>query len=117
MKIAIIDSCPASLGVYSQEISTATGAQVDCFENPMMYIATRVKSYDVIISEFYFEKVNLDFYWSYLDPHRLIILSSNSIDREIDCLVVLKKSSIHTKKNIISVIRMTAPSLTLVRPV
>lgn len=115
MNIAIIDSCPFSTQLYSQSIST-TGENVDCFSDPLRFFSESYPGqYDVVISDYYFEKANLDFFLEYINKERLIIVTGNVIRKEIDCLAVLGKNSIHTKKNIISLIKMLRPSLRLVR--
>lgn len=116
MRVAFIDSCKTSLVLYSKSIESETGAKVDCFSDPLSFLATRVKRYDIVISDFYFKGANLLFYWKYLDEARLIILSSDHIDIELNCLSVLKKNCIHSKRNIVSIFKMIAPSLQLVRP-
>lgn len=115
MKIAVIDSCYTNLGVYSMIIFQATGIRVDCFEDPLEFLATRVRKYDLVISEYFFEGANLNFYWRFFEHQKLIILTGITMEQELNCLAVFNKSSPHSKNNIISLIKISRPSLGLVQ--
>lgn len=123
MRIAIIDNDSMIHSLYSQMIHIETGALVDCYSDPLSFIAARTVNYDIVISDFYFDKVNLDFFWKHLDTKRLIILSGNHIEnKDFKCLGVFKKSAVHSTGNIISLINILAsakrpgPSLHLAQP-
>ncbi len=116
MRIAIIDSCQLTLGVYTEAITKETGYQVDCFESPVDFIATRVRKYDLVISDFYFDRLTLDHFWLYLDPDNLIILTGDVVEnKDLDCLGVFQKNLVHTRKNILSLIKRSGFSLRLVQ--
>lgn len=115
MKIALIDSCPLSVQLYSHIILSA-GAKVDSFSDPLKLISKQSSHYDLIISDFYFEKTKLDFFLDYISKDKLIIISGVLIEKEIDCLAVYMKNSVHTKRNILSLIKTIRPSLQLAHP-
>lgn len=116
MRIAIIDSCSTTLELYKEFISSETGARVDGFQNPLHFFVNRKGKYDIVISDFYFENVNLDFYWDYLDHKKLIILTSNKLGgRQFECMGVYKTYDTYAKFNIISIIKLSRPSLRLIQ--
>lgn len=92
--------------LYTHYLANSAHALVDCFNGPLNFVATRATHYDLIISDFYFEQANLDFYFEYIDCNKLIIVSGNVLEKEVKCLAVFKKSSIHTKSNILSLINL-----------
>lgn len=113
MKIAIIDECTISSGIYTVAISRETGFRVDHYSDPMEFLATRGnRRYDFIITEFYFENGNLDRYWKYLEGQKMIVISGQKIKSELRCPVFLKDA--HAKNNVVSMIKMTLPCLSLV---
>lgn len=123
MRIAIIDNDSMIHSLYSFIIEKEIGVRADCYDDPLSFIASRAVNYDIVISDFYFNKVNLDFFWKHLDPKRLIILSANHIEsKEVKCLGVYKKSAVHSPDNIISMIsiiqqtKRPGPSLHLAQP-
>lgn len=117
MKIAIIDRCITTAGVYSLELRKVSHSEIDHFEDPMQFFATKIRKYDLIISEFYFDNGNLNLYWKYFDPERVIILTGKPIDWDTQCLLIQLKDSLHARMNIISLAKAIRPSLHLILPV
>jgi hypothetical protein len=90
-RVAVVEDCEVASKIIREVMEGHTLFDLVFFKAPHVLIATGQDGFDLILSDWCFGNVELNFYEKVLDVNKLIILSGSVIPREFKCLGVLSK--------------------------